>query len=218
MAEFHTLRMSSVYMHQIHIVGESDSRHYDAVLTDLAVELEEVDRQFMVERFVDALDSKALKIVPTDNVDSPVPRLTENYFKDKDLLSFSKSLATRLAKVQKLTAKPGLMVVADANIGGKECLLVAKVEHQHAMRVNATETKDGLKGIAIEHIRHLVFSELNKVYKIAVLFQLLIMMLKVPWGRCKSLRLGLKPLILRSAEFMGIWLMYKTAVLSQITT
>lgn len=170
MAEFHTLSMSSVYMHQIQTVGEGDSKHYEALLTDLPVELDDADRRFMVERFIDALDSKALKVVPSENVDSPTPRLAADYFENGDLHTTSKSLAVRLAKAQKLTAKPGLMVVASAKVDDKRCLLIAKVEHQQAMRVNPTKNKDGLKGIAIEHIRDLVFSELNKVYKIAVLF------------------------------------------------
>lgn len=171
MAEFHTLSMSSVYMHQIQVVEEGDSKRYEAVLTDLAVELEEVDRKFMVDRFIDALESKALKIVPSEDVDSPVPSLIQKYSGAGGLHEFSKALATRLAKVQKLTAKPGLMVIADATVDDKDCLLVAKVEHQHAMRVNPTKNAEGLKGIAIEHIRDLVFSELNKVYKIALLFR-----------------------------------------------
>lgn len=170
MPAFQTLDMSTVYMHQIATVGQANDRHFEAILTDLPVQLEDIDRKFMIDRFIDALVSRALRVVPSDKVDSPTPKETRRFFEDQDLLGFSKFLASRLAEVQRLTAKPGLMVVADATLDGIACVLVAKVEHQEAMRAEQTTNENGLKGISIEHIRDLVFSELNRVYKIALLF------------------------------------------------
>ncbi|GAA4770198.1 hypothetical protein GCM10025784_17270 [Citricoccus nitrophenolicus] len=171
MPTFHTLDLSSVYMHQVAIVGSGDEREFAATLTDVEVELTEADLNFLRERFVDALERRALRILPSEDVDSPTPTLVQDHLEDPNMLSLSQSLAIRLAAVQRLNAKPGLLVVADAELDGTKCVLIAKVEHQEAMRAEPTVLKDGLRGISLEHINDLVFGELNRVYKIAILRQ-----------------------------------------------
>jgi len=66
------------------------------------------------------------------------------------------------------TAKAGMLVVADASIENEEFLLVAKVEHQEAMRAEPKTNRGGGRYIQIERIRDLVFGEQTKIYKIAV--------------------------------------------------
>lgn len=163
------MKLKSIFMHQVTLVDSNGEKHFEASVTDLPVDLSNVDLEFLRERFVDALDRYALRVVRSDDVDSPTPRDVHSHLAESNLENLSKTLAERLAAVQKLNSKSGVLVVADATLDNAPCLLVAKVEHQEAMRVEPMTSPNGQRGIVIQHIRDLVFSDNSKVYKIAML-------------------------------------------------
>lgn len=85
------------------------------------------------------------------------------------LVSSSQTLASLLGAKQPGSALPGLLVVADAFLGTDEATLVAKVEHQSAMRIDPRTTDDGHRVFVVEQLRELVFGDSARIYKIAVL-------------------------------------------------
>ena len=169
MPDYSTLELGSIYMHQI-ALAESGEKSFEALLTDVAVELDAKDTGYLTDRFCDALDKRALAIVPNLDVDSPTPGVLRQHFLNPDLKAASQQLALRLAVSQKLTAKTGLLVVADAVLDGLDCVLVAKVEHQEAMQAEIHVLKNGDRTLAIKRIPDLVFGEQNRIYKVSVLF------------------------------------------------
>lgn len=59
-------------------------------------------------------------------------------------------------------------MVAQAKLGGDDLLVVAKVEHQEAMRLEPTTNAVGHQVYEVEHIRDLVFGDAARIYKVAV--------------------------------------------------
>lgn len=158
-------------MHQVTISIASGEKRFEAILTDVPVRLSHVDTGYLKDRFRDALEKRALAIVPSADVDSPTPGQIAAHFASDDLKAASRALAMQLAKSQRLTAKTGLLVVADATLEGVACVLVAKVEHQEAMQAELTVLDSGEKALSIKRIPDLVFGEQNRIYKVAVLRQ-----------------------------------------------
>lgn len=169
MPDFSTLTLNSIFMHQILLVGEGQDRGFGLALTDVPVELNDRDRGFLRNRFMDALRSGALAIVPSDNVDTPTPRRVAEHLQAASLKVLSHDLANRLVDVQKLNSKSGILVVADAVMDGKSSVLIAKVEHQEAMQAETKTLPNGDRALSIKRIPDLVFGEQNRIYKVAIL-------------------------------------------------
>ncbi|MFP3460012.1 nucleoid-associated protein [Arthrobacter globiformis] len=169
MPDYSTLELSSIYMHQI-ALAQNGEKSFEAFVTDVPVELDSKDTGYLTDRFCDALDKRALGIVPNPDVDSPTPSVLRQHFSAPDLKSTSQQLAVRLSASQRLTAKTGLLVVADATLDDMACVLVAKVEHQEAMQAELQILENGDRALAIKRIPDLVFGEQNRIYKVSVLF------------------------------------------------
>jgi hypothetical protein len=138
-------------------------------MTDLPVELEPRDIAFLTERFQEALMTRATPVLEDDNLTLGTCKVIRDHWVSPDLVATSQQLAASLVAAQTGTAKAGMLVVADATINSEEFMLVAKVEHQEAMRAEPKTSKAGGRYIQIERIRDLVFGEQTKIYKIAVI-------------------------------------------------
>lgn len=169
MPNYSTLSLASVFMHQIALHEHNGEKKFNALLTDIPVELDARDLGFLTDRFSDALEKRALNVVPSEHVDSPSPGAVVSHLRTADLKTLSQLLAGRLVESQRLNAKTGLLVVADADLDGTPGVLIAKVEHQEAMQAEATTLEGGLRSISIKRIPDLVFGEQTRIYKIAVL-------------------------------------------------
>lgn len=169
MPDYSTLELGSIFMHQVTLSTRGGDKHFEASLTDVPVQLDPMDVGYLRDRFCDALEKRALSIVPSDSVDSPTPRAIRSHFDNRDLKKASQTLAIRLAESQKLTAKTGLLVVADATLEGTTSVLIAKVEHQEAMQAEPTILANGDRTLSIKRIPDLVFGEQNRIYKVAVI-------------------------------------------------
>ncbi|QIV87527.1 nucleoid-associated protein [Glutamicibacter mishrai] len=169
MPDFSTLILKSIFMHQILLVGEGQDRSFGLALTDVPVELNDRDRGFLRSRFVDALRSGALAIIPNDEVDTPTPSLVAKHIEEPGLKALSHDLAERLVAAQRMNAKSGILVVADAVMEGKTSVLIAKVEHQEAMQAKTKKLPNGDRALSIKRIPDLVFGDQNRIYKVAIL-------------------------------------------------
>ncbi len=171
MPNYSSLSLASVFMHEIALHERNGEKRFEALLTDIPVELEARDLGFLTDRFSDALEKRALSVVPSDQVDSPSPSAVFEHLRSADLKGLSQLLVNRLVDSQRLNAKTGLLVVADAELDGSPGVLIAKVEHQEAMQAEATTLEGGLRSISIKRIPDLVFGEQTRIYKIAVLLE-----------------------------------------------
>lgn len=166
---YSSLSLESVFMHQIALHERNGEKGFEALLTDIPVALDARDLGFLTDRFSDALEKRALSVVPSDLVDSPSPTAVVTHLQSADLKVLSQLLAQRLVESQRLNAKTGLLVVADAELDGMPGVLIAKVEHQEAMQAEATTLEGGVRSISIKRIPDLVFGEQSRIYKIAIL-------------------------------------------------
>lgn len=167
MTDFSSLRLLNVAMHQVK-EAEGPGAKFITVLTEELVELSHEDRQFLAKRFRTALAKNARPIRELTPPVSDVPSELRAIWVDPgELLNRSAVLAERLAVVQTYSSLPGLLVVAECLVGNEVGLLVAKVEHQEAMRIEPTTNRSGHQVFTIERLRELVFGEGARVYKIA---------------------------------------------------
>lgn len=168
MINYASLVLGDILMHQIVKSVGNDGPKFESVLTDLPVELEPRDIAFLTERFQEALMTRATPVLEDTNLSVGTCKLVRDHWSSSDLVSISQQLAAGLVAAQSGTAKAGILVVADASIQNADYLLVAKVEHQEAMRAEPKTHKGGGRYIQIERIRDLVFGDQTKIYKIAV--------------------------------------------------
>lgn len=164
-----TLNLGDVMMHQIVRLQSGGSGAFSVVLTDEPVTMSADNLAFLTSRFVKALTGRALPATEDGSQAAQAPgRIKSLWANTEQLPKVSKSLAQDLNNIQPGTALPGLLVVAEATLGGDDALLVAKVEHQAAMRIEAQTNDAGHRIFLIEQLRELVFGDSAKIYKIAV--------------------------------------------------
>ncbi|WP_426320745.1 hypothetical protein [Microbacterium sp. E-13] len=168
MANYSQLTLGSVMMHQL-MKDASGDRAFETVLTDAPVQLSPQERGYLVRRFQTSLYNRALPIVQADaGPQTSRETLLGLFAAGLTLEDASKTLAEALADTQPGTAAEGLLVVAEAKIGAEEGIVIAKVEHQEAMRLEPTTDSSGKSVFTVELLRDLVFGDKTRIYKIAI--------------------------------------------------
>jgi len=169
-ASYSSLRLGDVMMHQIIRSPSGEADRFQTITTDEPVSMNASNLTFLTDRFIKALTGRALPIVEDATVPSNTPAKVRSLWSGSlSLTESSQHLAEELRASQPGSALAGLLVVAEASLGGDDALLVAKVEHQAAMRIETETTDDGHTIFRIEQLRELVFGDGAKIYKIAVL-------------------------------------------------
>lgn len=170
MTNFASLKLGNVMMHQITKSAEGSPDRFDLGLTDEAVEMSAENIAFLTNRFVRALSGKSNSVVEDPSKDSETPKRIKSIWTDEEkFVDQSQKMAEDLRAIQPGTALAGLLVVAEATLGNEEALLIAKVEHQDAMRIDPQTNEAGHRIFHIERIRELVFGDSARIYKVAVL-------------------------------------------------
>lgn len=165
-----TLEIGDVMMHQVGKELVDGVSTFVVGMTDEPVEMSAGNRGFLTERFVKALSGRALPVLQDTESGSPMPDRVRSMWADPaQFVPESQNMAEDLRALQPGTALPGLLVVAQAKLGGDEGLLIAKVEHQDAMRIEAETNAQGHRVFRIERLRELVFGDNARIYKVAVL-------------------------------------------------
>ena len=163
-----SMKLDSVMMHQVVRAANGESG-FDTVLTDVPVELSAGDLNYLVGRFVTSLANRALPIVQRDANPHPArDALLDLWAGKMQVTQMSRELAASLATTQPGTAAEGLLVVAIGKLGSEDAVVIAKVEHQEAMRLEPTVTEDGNNVFTVELLRDLVFGDKTRVFKVAV--------------------------------------------------
>lgn len=167
MTSYFNIDLLEVAMHQVKLSDEAGVK-FTTVLTEELMELSPGDKTFLSNRFVRALSRNARPIRERDPGTDLIPNGLREIWADKSrLLDMSASMAEHLALQQPLSSLPGLMVVATARVAREDGILVAKVEHQEAMKIEPSTNERGRQVFHIERLRELVFGEGSRVYKIA---------------------------------------------------
>ncbi|KQP67818.1 hypothetical protein ASF40_20010 [Microbacterium sp. Leaf288] len=165
---YSSLKLGNVMMHRV--LRDNLGEHtFSTMLTDAPVDLSPQDLGYLVSRFQKSLYSRALPIVQADAEKHPArDTLLALWASSTSLEAASKLLADALASTQPGTAAEGLLVVAEASLGNEEGFVIAKVEHQEAMRLEPTKDEHGNNVFAVELLRDLVFGDKTRIYKVAI--------------------------------------------------
>lgn len=169
MINYGSLVLGDILMHTIIKSTGVDGPKFEPLLTDLPVELDPKDISFLTSRFQEALMKRATPVLEDADATTTTTKVVREHWHSADLILASQELAKNLVLAQTGTAKAGMLVVADAEIENETFLLVAKVEHQEAMRAEPKTNTTGSRYLQIERIRDLVFGDQTKIYKIAVI-------------------------------------------------
>lgn len=167
MTYYSLLSLGDIMMHQI--TRASREAPFELTLTEEPVELTPQNREFLTSRLVDALRSRDLPIVRDTAVDSTTPSCILGIWGDPvTLVEQSRSMAGELKSIQPGTSLPGLLVVAVGKLGGDDVIVVAKIEHQAAIRIETQTNAAGHQVFRLERLKDLVFGDGARVYKVAV--------------------------------------------------
>ncbi|MBT2518238.1 nucleoid-associated protein [Streptomyces sp. ISL-90] len=170
MANFASMDLTSIVMHQVLSSPDDPTQRFSAVMTDEPVVMQPADRAFLKQRFVRVLSGRGLPIIEDTGAAGPVCSSVRTIWSpSSDFVAQTKSIAAHLAMVQPGSAQEGLLMVAKATVPHDELLLVAKVEHQEAMRIEPTVNDAGHNIFEIERLNDLVFGDLARIYKVAIL-------------------------------------------------
>lgn len=167
MVNYAQLSLDNVMMHQILRAGANE-RGFLTVLTDVPVELSAQEVGYLEQRFRASLANRALPIVQ-DTADPHPARsaILGLWGTEPSLTTASQALAESLASTQPGSAVEGLLVVASGTLGREDALVIAKVEHQEAMRLEPTRNENGKNVFTVELIRDLVFGDKTRIFKVA---------------------------------------------------
>lgn len=164
-----SLSLDEIVMHQVRRVKDGSETKFETMLTDEPIVLQPADRDFLTQRFVKVLSGRGLPIVENPTASPLAGYVRGTWFPQADFVELSKQMTTHLAATQPGNALPGLLVVARGKLAGDELVLVSKVEHQEAMRLEPSTNAAGHQIFTIERLKDLVFGDTAKIYKIAIL-------------------------------------------------
>lgn len=170
MTDYSSLRLWDIVMHQVTVNPEKGGQKFVALTTDAPVTLATEDRRLITKRFTLALAKGGSPVIQDTDSPSPVPAFIRSLWDDdEDYVEVTRKVAHHLAQIQPLTSGPGLLVIARAGLTDDENILVAKVEHQEAMRIEPRLNDAGQRVIDVQRLKELVFGDAAKIYKIALL-------------------------------------------------
>ncbi|MGV8884691.1 MAG: nucleoid-associated protein [Microbacteriaceae bacterium] len=170
MASYAALVIKSIMMHQIRREDQNSPDRFRVHLTDEPIELSLDDLSFLTWRFVKVLSGRGMSVVEDRTLTSPIPGDVRAIWSDgESFIEKSKNVARHLASIQPGSAAEGLLVVALASVGPDELVLISKVEHQEAMRLEPVTNQAGHQVFEVERIRDLVFGDTARIYKIGVI-------------------------------------------------
>ncbi len=166
MTSYSTLDLGKIMMHQI--TRAARDAPFELTLTEEPVDMTLQNREFLRNRLIDALRSRDLPIIEDSSISSPTPARVRSIWADEAVLvDESRQMAIELRDRQPGTSLPGLLLVATAVLNGGDFLIVAKIEHSAAIRIETQTNGAGHQVFVLERLRDLVFSDAAKVYKVA---------------------------------------------------
>ncbi|MEO6117032.1 MAG: nucleoid-associated protein [Pseudolysinimonas sp.] len=214
MADFGTLQLNDVIMHEVPRNARGAELE-GVVITDRLVDLDDGDRQFLTRRFRDTLHGRSRPILRDPTVQTSTPDSILRILADPDqVVAESQSITRQLAAVQPGSSNLGLVVVATCSLDRSPGVLVAKVEHQEAMRIEAASDAQGHTFFTVEHLKDLVFGESARIYKVGV-FTIGLRAGAVLAGEAIDQQNGLHPAAFFMHSFLGMKLREDPEVLTE---
>lgn len=168
MPDFGTLTISEVILHRVPR-GRRDEAGPDEIdYSEAPIELGALDRGFIELRLRETLGGMARPVVEDKEGDSTSPKLIRSLLAGAgDIVADSAELARSLHGKQKWMSSVGLVMVLRGTVDKETCIIVAKMEHEEGMRVQAT-TVAGKRTYKAEYLKDLILGQGTKVFKVGI--------------------------------------------------
>jgi hypothetical protein len=168
MPDFGTLTVSEVILHRVPRGQRDETKPDEIDYSEAPIELGALDRGFIELRLRETLGGMARPVVEDQEGDSTSPKLIRGLLADAgDIVADSAELARSLHRNQKWMSSVGLVMVLRGTVDKEACLIVAKMEHEEGMRVQAT-TVSGKRTYKAEYLKDLILGQGTKVFKVGI--------------------------------------------------
>lgn len=168
MPDFGTLTISEVILHRVP-AGRRDESGPDQIdYSEAPIQLGILDRGFIELRLRETLGGMARPVVEDEEEASGSPGLIRGLVANTgDIVKDSSELARSLHRKQKWMSSVGLVMVLRGQVDKEACLIVAKMEHEEGMRVQATTVR-GKRTYKAEYLKDLILGQGTKVFKVGI--------------------------------------------------
>lgn len=172
MPDFGSLVVDSVIMHELPHGRAGSEVDHGVTLTEAAIEFGGTDKGFLESRLREGLGGFARTVIEDVDEGSPTPEMIRGFFGSHHdplqvVVDHSRQLAIALRCLQAPVTPMSLFLLARSTIEGQEAVVIAKLDHEQAMRVQPTTTSEGLLTYRAQHLRDLVLGQATQVFKVA---------------------------------------------------
>ncbi|MGB8652866.1 MAG: nucleoid-associated protein [Mycobacteriales bacterium] len=165
------LALRKVMLHSVARATKTTKDKHPPGLTDLPVALTPVVKEFLEGKIRATLASKARPVTEDLTLASPSAKEVRGYLQadatERDLVSTSKEIASRLHEAQPGISPNGMVLIADVELAGDDALVVAKLDIETGVRAS-TQVVDGQNQATIEIVPDLFVTDQTKVFKVAI--------------------------------------------------
>ena len=166
------LQVTRVIAHEVprRRAGETVSQvGYSEIDSELNDEL----RNYFRERILSSVTSAGYDVIFRERPRSPVPDWISEHLRGitDDFVETSKQIADHLYQSQTAVNSPGLLCLVEVTVQRSIGLAVLKLDKVSAIRVEPARRR-GIETFNLEHLRDLILSQKNKVFKASVFFPL----------------------------------------------
>lgn len=155
----------------IHDVPPPDvGTHGPLILTDAPTPIDDDLRSYFSRKVVDSLALRGLDVVADPGGDSSTREAAAALLARPDVLTeASQRIAEHLYSLQTNANSPGLLAVADCELGDRRCVSLLKLEREQGLRLQILTEQGGRHVVNVELLRDLTLTDRTRVFKTAVL-------------------------------------------------
>ena len=166
------LQVNRVIAHEVprRRAGETVSQ---VRFSEIESELNDELRNYFRERILSSVTSAGHDVVFRERPRSPVPDLISDHLRGvtNDFIETSKQVAEHLYQSQTAVNSPGLVCMVEIAVRPSIGLAVLKLDRAAAIRVEPVNIR-GSETFSLEHLRDLILSQRNRVFKASVFLPL----------------------------------------------
>lgn len=166
MPDFGSLTVDTVIMHELPRGRAPSEDDHGVALSEAPIELGSTDKGFLETKLREGLGGFAREVVEDVEEQSPVPDMVRQLVRSTDdLVESSRVMAVRLRCMQAHVTPISLLLIASGKIQDENVIVISKLDHEQAMRVEQTTNAQGLRTYRAQHLRDLVLGQGTQVFK-----------------------------------------------------
>jgi hypothetical protein len=167
MVDFGTFVLKSVIMHQVPKGKPGGASTID--YSEAPIVLSTRDRTYIQGKLRKTFGGYARPVIEDLDITSSAPDIVRGLVASpKGLVAGSSTLADSLFQLQKPVSPAGLVMTILGTVDNETCVAIAKMEQQEGMRVEMTQTKEGLRTYKAQYLSDLILGEGTRIFKAGI--------------------------------------------------